>query len=123
VILNHFNFKQISTSYLRQSKLILSLLVAEETTMAVKNLFASKSIPEHIVRGAVGFASLAAAAWVLTYPGLMPLLWAVGFGGVSLVALRGCPVCWTIGLMNTFLNTSLKSKACASCDDISLRNN
>jgi hypothetical protein len=90
--------------------------------MAVKNLFASKSMPEHIVRGAIGFLNLAAAAWVLSYPGLMPLIGAVGFGGISMVALRGCPVCWSIGLMNTFLNTSLKSKSCAACDDLSARN-
>jgi hypothetical protein len=89
--------------------------------MAVQNLFASKSILEHIVRGAVGFGTLGLAVWALREPGLMPLLEAVALGGVSLFALRGCPVCWSIGMINTVLNTTLKSKSCAACDDISLR--
>ena len=89
--------------------------------MAIQKLFASKSIPEHIVRGVIGFGCLSAAAYVLNFPGLSPLVGAVGLVGASLVAFRGCPVCWSIGLMNTALNTTLKSKACAACNDISLR--
>lgn len=84
--------------------------------MAVRNLFASKSVAEHIVRGVIGFACLALASWVLTFPGLWPLLGAMGFVGFSLVAFRGCPFCWSIGLMNTVLH---KSKSCAACTDIS----
>jgi hypothetical protein len=71
--------------------------------MAISNLFASKSIPEHFVRGFIGFASLAAATWIITIPGLLSFFGAIVFLGVSLVAFRGCPFCWSIGLMNTVI--------------------
>jgi hypothetical protein len=86
--------------------------------MAISNLFASKSVPEHFVRGMIGFAGLSGAAWALSFPGITPFIGAVGFLGVSLVAFRGCPFCWSIGLMNTVLNTTLKAKSCPACNDI-----
>lgn len=59
--------------------------------------FASRSVPRHLVRGLVGFGSLAVAvAGVLT--GRWYLLALVPVG---LIALRGCPMCWTIGLLQT----------------------
>lgn len=60
-------------------------------------MFASKSIGEHLLRGALGAAALAAA--VLLAPA-HPLP-AMVLVPLALVALRGCPMCWTVGLAQT----------------------
>ncbi len=59
-------------------------------------MFASKSLTEHLLRGLVGVGALAtlAAYGSLGWPMLLLL-------PVALVALRGCPTCWTIGLVQT----------------------
>ncbi|MFE7134548.1 hypothetical protein ACFVIM_27180 [Streptomyces sp. NPDC057638] len=59
--------------------------------------FASTSIPRHLARGAAGFGSLAASILLLPLTGPVSLVLAP----VGLLALRGCPVCWTIGLAQT----------------------
>jgi hypothetical protein len=62
-------------------------------------MFKSKSISIHLVRGLGGFGLLATAL-----SGRLPL-WVeilLGVGGVFL--LRGCPLCWAIGLIETVLN-------------------
>ncbi|WP_033212507.1 hypothetical protein [Kitasatospora phosalacinea] len=59
--------------------------------------FASASLPRHLLRGAVGFGAIAAGL------GLLPVLGAVVLllVPVGLLALRGCPMCWAIGLLQT----------------------
>jgi hypothetical protein len=60
-------------------------------------MFASKSILIHLGRGAVGFGALAGAT---VFSAEAP--WAI-FAALplALVALRGCPMCWTGGLVQT----------------------
>ncbi|MCX6365146.1 MAG: hypothetical protein NTX57_00325 [Armatimonadetes bacterium] len=60
-------------------------------------MFASKSFGERLLRGIVG-GGLFYSAYLLgtTSAALSSLL---GLGG--LVALRGCPMCWTMGLIET----------------------
>ncbi|MFI5691592.1 hypothetical protein ACIA58_07115 [Kribbella sp. NPDC051586] len=59
--------------------------------------FASSSVPRHLVRGVLGFGSLGAAVALVPVVGLISLLLLpLGF-----VALRGCPTCWVIGLIET----------------------
>jgi len=55
---------------------------------------------QHIVRGLLGFGLLAIAilfgedlGWWALVPGLL-----------ALVFLRGCPMCWTLGLVEVFMN-------------------
>jgi len=60
-------------------------------------MFASKSVAEHLLRGAIGITALITA--LLLAPSL-PLL-SLGLVPVALLALRGCPTCWTIGLVET----------------------
>ena len=71
-------------------------------------LFASRSITAHILRGALA-ASLLAWAWL--HQSSQPL-----FAGaalvVAVVAMRGCPTCWVVGLFETFGN--LRSRAVGS---------
>ncbi|WP_433515922.1 hypothetical protein ACQP2T_10265 [Nonomuraea sp. CA-143628] len=59
--------------------------------------FASASLPRHLVRGVLGFGALVGSV------ALIPM---IGLGGlllvpVGLLALRGCPTCWAIGLIQT----------------------
>ncbi|WP_198652797.1 hypothetical protein [Actinocorallia populi] len=59
--------------------------------------FASASLPRHLARGAIGFGSIAGAFVLLSAVGPVGLL----LLPVGLVALRGCPMCWTLGLVQT----------------------
>jgi len=63
-------------------------------------MFASSSLTEHLVRGLVGIGALSTAVWVGTDAGWPAVLGSVTLGLVSLIAFRGCPVCWSIGLFS-----------------------
>ena len=60
-------------------------------------MFASNTLVEHILRGATGFGALwVAVAIAASHP------WgSLALGGLVLLAFRGCPICWTIGLFET----------------------
>ena len=58
-------------------------------------LFATQTLTGHVIRGAVAFALLYLA---IEQQHLHPV--ASLLAGL-LVAMRGCPVCWTIGLAET----------------------
>ena len=60
-------------------------------------MFASKSVTEHVARGIIGFGALATCFAEMS---VHPLL-ALAMVPVALVALRGCPMCWTVGLLET----------------------
>jgi hypothetical protein len=66
--------------------------------------FASSSLPRHLVRGVVGFGALAGSLLLIPAVGLVSLLLAP----VGLFALRGCPTCWAIGLVQTISNGRLQ---------------
>ena len=57
-------------------------------------MFASKTLVEHVLRGAVGIGSFAVSAAVAESHPLVALCLIF----VALLALRGCPMCWTLGL-------------------------
>ena len=59
--------------------------------------FASASLPCHLLRGLIGFGSLIAAFALLPSVGPLSLL----LLPVTLLAFRGCPTCWVIGLIET----------------------
>lgn len=59
--------------------------------------FAGASLPAHLVRGAVGFGALAGALALYPVLGLL----SVALLPLGLFALRGCPMCWVIGLAQT----------------------
>lgn len=75
--------------------------------MAEDTIFASRSINEHVLRGAIGLGALwAAIAVASTYA------WAsLALGVVMLIAFRGCPICWTIGLAETIRNRILAARS------------
>ncbi|MGW2991469.1 hypothetical protein ACWDA9_06875 [Streptomyces sp. NPDC001193] len=59
--------------------------------------FASATVPRHLARGAVGFGALVGSLALLPVAGAASLL----LVPLGLVALRGCPMCWAIGLVET----------------------
>ncbi len=60
-------------------------------------LFATQTLSGHLIRGAVAFALLYVA---LRQQHAHPA-WSAVTGLLALVAMRGCPACWTIGLVET----------------------
>lgn len=61
----------------------------------MNRVFASKTIAAHLLRGAVGIGAFVAASMLApAHPAL-----AIAMLPVALVALRGCPMCWTLGLV------------------------
>ena len=65
--------------------------------MSAKSLFASKTLIEHILRGAIGLCFL----WFAIDLAYTKPLLSLGLGIITLIAFRGCPICWTIGLFET----------------------
>ncbi|MFF0498185.1 hypothetical protein ACFYU5_17385 [Nocardia aobensis] len=59
--------------------------------------FASRSIPVHLARGLLGFGLIAASIALIPAAGPAVLL----LLPAGVVALRGCPTCWFIGLAQT----------------------
>jgi hypothetical protein len=62
-------------------------------------MFASGSIAAHLLRGGAGFGLLACSVvWLDSQPAwaMVPLV-------LGIVALRGCPTCWTLGLIQTLV--------------------
>ncbi|QDQ09918.1 hypothetical protein [Streptomyces spectabilis] len=72
--------------------------------MTDRRSFASTSLPRHLARGALGFGALAGSALLIPVVGLVSLLLAP----LGLLALRGCPLCWAIGLLQTVSNGRLR---------------
>ncbi|MEI5673949.1 MULTISPECIES: hypothetical protein [unclassified Nocardioides] len=60
-------------------------------------MFASRSVPRHLVRGVLGLAALVAGFALIPVWGPLTLLLAL----VGVVLLRGCPTCWALGLVQT----------------------
>ncbi|PYR20541.1 MAG: hypothetical protein DMF95_27955 [Acidobacteria bacterium] len=60
-------------------------------------MFASNTIAAHIVRGVIAAALI---AWALLHQSSNPAF-AVAAGVVAVAAMRGCPLCWTVGLVET----------------------
>lgn len=64
---------------------------------SARGLFASESLVAHLVRGGVAIALL---AWAVTHEGSHPAF-ALSAGIAAMVAFRGCPICWGVGLVET----------------------
>jgi hypothetical protein len=60
-------------------------------------MFASPNVATHLLRGVVGLGGLATAVSLST---AHPFL-SFALLPPALLALRGCPTCWTIGLIQT----------------------
>ena len=69
-----------------------------------RSVFASSSVQLHLMRGAIGFGLIAAAFALTPSHGPVALLLAP----IGVVALRGCPTCWIVGLVETISAGRLK---------------
>jgi hypothetical protein len=63
-------------------------------------MFGSAFLVAHLVRSAAAAALL---AWAIVHQTAHPWL-SLAAGLAALVALRGCPMCWTVGLVETLLH-------------------
>jgi hypothetical protein len=62
-----------------------------------RSVFASSSVPRHLMRGALGFGLVAVAFALVPSHGPAALL----LVAPGMAALRGCPTCWIAGLVET----------------------
>lgn len=76
-------------------------------------MFASESVTEHLLRGVVGLMCFAAAMF---YGPAHPLF-AVLAVPVGLISLRGCPTCWTVGLVQTLAAKATGRPVDTACQD------
>lgn len=67
----------------------------------MSSLFASRSLLEHGLRGLVGIGGITAAVALGGQPGPLAAVASLALGVLALLAFRGCPICWTIGLVET----------------------
>ena len=77
-------------------------------------IFRSPTVAFHILRGILGFGVLAIALYYAPIVGW----WALVPGIAAFVCLGGCPMCWTVGLVDTVL----RRKASTTCVDGSCGN-
>lgn len=70
--------------------------------------YATASLTRHLVRGGIGFGGLIASIALLPVAGPVSLL----LLPIGVLALRGCPMCWTIGLIQTISRGRLQ-RSCA----------
>ncbi|MEV4430903.1 hypothetical protein ACN9M0_03130 [Streptomyces sp. R-07] len=74
--------------------------VIAPTTVAAPSAapnFASKSVPRHLARGVIGFGLIIGSIAMVPVVGPASLLAAP----LALIAFRGCPTCWMVGLAQT----------------------
>ena len=64
-------------------------------------MLGSKTVLAHILRGVIGSSALALAILLARNADTASVHASVTLAIVALIALRGCPVCWTIGLFET----------------------
>ena len=60
------------------------------------SIFASRSILVHLARGVAGFLLI----WWAVAQTASPVL-SIGALALGMLAWRGCPMCWTVGLFET----------------------
>ncbi|MFE4632553.1 hypothetical protein ACFRJ1_04125 [Streptomyces sp. NPDC056773] len=68
--------------------------------------FASSSVPRHLARGAIGFGLIIGAIALVPAVGPVSLLAAP----LALIAFRGCPTCWMVGLAQTLSRGRLERR-------------
>jgi hypothetical protein len=71
---------------------------------------ASRSLSEHVLRGAVGLLAAALAIVLVAVVGPVSLL----LLGITVIAWRGCPTCWAVGLSGTLADGRAR-RGCPRC--------
>jgi len=81
-----------------------------EVPSSQRSPLASGSVAEHVVRGSVGLVAAALAIVLVAVVGPVSLL----LLGVTVVAWRGCPTCWAVGLFGTLADRRAR-RGCPRC--------
>jgi hypothetical protein len=81
-----------------------------EAPASRRSPLASGSVSEHVVRGVVGVLAAVLALVLLPVVGPFSLL----LLGVTVIAWRGCPTCWAVGLLGT-LSDNRARRGCPRC--------
>ncbi|MFE5791405.1 hypothetical protein ACFQ8C_02395 [Streptomyces sp. NPDC056503] len=68
--------------------------------------YASTSVPRHLARGALGFGLVIGSIALVPVAGPVTLLAAP----LALIAFRGCPTCWAVGLAQTISRGRLERR-------------
>jgi hypothetical protein len=69
---------------------------------------ASSSVHRHLLRGAIGLLAVLGAILLFGVPGPVSLV----LLPVAVVAWRGCPTCWAVGMMGTLSDRRATAPAC-----------
>ena len=73
-------------------------------------LFASTSLRLHLLRGLGALAAGTAGVGLMVQPPtILGVLLAAGLLAAAALLLRGCPMCWTIGLIETIRSRAARS--------------
>jgi hypothetical protein len=70
-------------------------------------MFASRTVIGHLMRGGIAAALI---AWALLHQASDPAFAMVAIL-LAIVAMRGCPMCWTLGLVETIGNRMKRSSS------------
>ncbi len=84
--------------------------VTPEPASMQRSPLASGSVREHLLRGALGFIAAVLAIVLVTVVGPVSL----ALLPVTAVAWRGCPTCWTVGLLGTLADDRAR-RGCSRC--------
>jgi hypothetical protein len=84
--------------------------VTPEPASTRRSPLASGSVREHLLRGAVGLIAAALAVVLVAVVGPVSL----ALLPVTAVAWRGCPTCWTVGLLGTLADDRAR-RGCSRC--------
>jgi hypothetical protein len=84
--------------------------LTEDPSIAESSPLASGSLRAHIARGAAGFGAAALSVALLSALGPISLLLLL----FSVLAWRGCPTCWTVGLIGTIADERARRR-CSRC--------
>jgi hypothetical protein len=76
-----------------------------------RSVLAGTSVARHLTRGAVGFGLIGAALALI--PSLGP--GALALALLGMVALRGCPTCWIVGLIQA-ISAGRLQRTCTDTD-------
>ena len=63
------------------------------------SVFASRSVTAHLLRGVIAAVLL---PWAMANASSQPLLALVSVAA-AVIAMRGCPMCWLVGLVETIV--------------------
>ena len=90
------------------------MTITNQTSPGAPNLqrspLASGSVAEHVLRGMLGASAAALAIVLVGVVGPVSLL----LLGVTVIAWRGCPTCWAVGLSGTLADRRAR-RGCPRC--------